>query len=191
MIKNILEMLMRLDIDLALNLLVLVFLIVAILYAGILNYRLKKLRSNKDEVDMAIIRFDQAVQKAEESISHLKDISGKSYNALLESIHKAQALRDELFFLLERGDTLANKMEMQIRQSRKETTPQNQQSLLGQTNPEQIQSTPEEDNILKMLRSSQEKEDAQIKVMSSTKKGTFSPHSKAEESLLDMLRSAR
>ena len=180
---------MNWNLDLTLNLLVLVFLIVAIFYAGILNYRLKKLRSNKDEVDMAIIRFDQAVSKADESISYLKDISGKSYNALLESIQKSQALRDELFFLLERGDELANKMEIQIRQTRKETTPQSQQQPIE--NSKFLEDSPEEDRIMRILKTSQEKEEAQIHIVQGAKKGTFKPNSKAEESLLDMLKAAR
>lgn len=180
---------MSFNLDLTLNLLVLFFLIIAIFYAGLLNYRLKKLRSNKDEVDMAIIRFDQAVSKADESISYLKEISGKSYNALLESIQKSQALRDELFFLLERGDELANKMEMQIRQTRKETTPQSQQLSSG--NDKFLENSPDEDRILRILKTSQEKEEAQIHIVPSAKKGVFKPNSKAEESLLDMLKAAR
>lgn len=180
---------MNFNLDLTLNLLVLIFLIIAIFYAGLLNYRLKKLRSNKDEVDMAIVRFDQAVSKADESISYLKDISGKSYNALLESIHKSQALRDELFFLLERGEELANKMDIQIRQARKETTPQSQQHSSGNT--QFMDTTPEEDRVLSILKTSQEKDEAQIHIVPGAKKGTFKPNSKAEESLLDMLRSAR
>lgn len=180
---------MNFNLDVVLNLLVLVFLIIAIIYAGILNYRLKKLRSNKDEVDMAIIRFDQAVSKADESITYLKDISGKSYNALLESIHKSQALRDELLFLLERGNELANKMEIQIRQTRKETNVQPHQSSSDNTT--FLENSSEEDRVLRILKTSQEKEEAQIHIVPSAKKGTFKPNSKAEESLLDMLKAAR
>lgn len=185
MTKNILEKSMIFDVDLILNGLVLVFLIIAVIYAGILNYRLKKLRSNKDEVDMAIIRFDQAVSKAEESINYLKEVSGKTYNALLESIQKAQSLRDELFFLLERGETLASKMEIQIRQSRKETSPQPEMQQ------EAIEEEGNTDQILKMLRSTKAKDDAEVTIVQGSRKQTLNMHTKAEESLIDMLRSAR
>ena len=176
---------MNFDLDMGLNLVVAFLLMIAIVYAALLNYRLKKLRSNKDDVDMAIMRFDQAVIKAEESISFLREISGKSYNALLESIQKSQALRDELFFLLEKGEELANKMDNQIRLARKETSPPSKNAK------EEIEASPQEDNaLLKLLKTQQEKEDAQIHIVSGGKKLSNVP-SKAEESLLDILKAAR
>jgi uncharacterized protein DUF6468 len=96
---------------------------VMITYSILLNRRLKKLRGNKNDVDNAIQQFDNAVSRAESSILNLKSLSETAEGSLLESIQQAQVLRDELAFMNERGEDIANKMEQKISESRKKAAP--------------------------------------------------------------------
>ncbi len=102
--------------SLALDVLVAVLLVITIGYAMVLNRRLGRLRRDKSELEKLAATFGQATARAEESIGNLK----KTADALKGRIDNAQALRDDLAFLIDRGGSAADRLEETVRAARKE-----------------------------------------------------------------------
>lgn len=82
-----------------------------IFYATRLNSRLVQLRQREAEMQNLIATFDQATLRAEDSIGRLKAVSAEIETALHIRIDRAQALRDELAFIIDFGDSLASRVE--------------------------------------------------------------------------------
>ncbi len=99
---------------LILDVLVAVLLVVTIIYAVMLNRRLARLRNDKDELQALARTFGESTQRADESISRLRQTA----DALDQRIEKAQALRDDLVFLMDRGGSVADRLEGSVRQAR-------------------------------------------------------------------------
>lgn len=104
--------------SLALDVLVAVLLVITIGYAVVLNRRLGRLRRDKSDLEKLAATFVQATARAEESIGNLK----KTADSLKERIDNAQALRDDLAFLIDRGGSAADRLEETVRAARKEGT---------------------------------------------------------------------
>lgn len=102
--------------SLILDLLVALLLVVMIGYAVALNRRLGSLRQDKSELQELAASFGGATMRAEESINRLKNMT----DTLQHSIDKAQALHDDLTFLIDRGDTAADRLEERVRGIRRE-----------------------------------------------------------------------
>ncbi len=103
--------------SLVLDILVAVLLVITIGYAMVLNRRLGSLRSGKEEMENLAASFGEATARAEGSIGKLKNTA----DSLQESIEKAQALRDDLAFLIDRGNVAADQLEEIVRGARDET----------------------------------------------------------------------
>jgi len=101
---------------LILDLLIALLLVVMIGYAVTLNRRLGSLRQDKSELQKLAASFGGATMRAEEGIDRLKNMT----DALQHRIDKAQALHDDLTFLIDRGDTAADRLEETVRQIRQE-----------------------------------------------------------------------
>jgi hypothetical protein len=87
-----------------------------------LNKKLGNLRRDTEALESLASTFGQATVRAEESIGKLRS----NADNLQESIEKAQALRDDLAFLIDRGGSAADRLEETVRNARTETgyTPQ-------------------------------------------------------------------
>jgi methyl-accepting chemotaxis protein len=103
--------------SLALDILLAGLLAVTIAYAAVLNRRLKVLRDNKDELQKLAVMFGDSTVRAEQSIARLKATADE----LGGRIDKAQSLRDDLAFLIERGGSAADRLEAGVRAARKQT----------------------------------------------------------------------
>lgn len=112
------------DWKIILDLLVSVLLIATIAYAVTLNKRLTQLRRNRDEMAKIIVSFNDATVRAESSIPKLKKAAEDAGMALQERVEKAHSLRDDLAFMIERADTMANRLENAVRSARTEVRPQ-------------------------------------------------------------------
>ncbi len=99
-----------------LDVLVAVLLAVTIAYSMVLNRRLGRLRRDKSQLDFMAGNFAKATARADESISRLKDMG----DALRKNVEKAQALHDDLNFLIDRGEVAADRLEGIVRAARKE-----------------------------------------------------------------------
>lgn len=101
--------------SIALDIIVAVLLAITIGYGVVLNRKLGNLRSFKTELKSLSSKFGDATARADESVGKLK----KTANGLLDSIDKARSLRDDLVFLVDRGDSTADRLEEVVRAARK------------------------------------------------------------------------
>ncbi|WP_231848880.1 DUF6468 domain-containing protein [Paramagnetospirillum magneticum] len=106
------------DWKVVLDLIVSVLLIATIGYAWMLNQRLSSLRKNRDDLAKTIAAFNEATLRAESSIPKLRKAAEESGQTLQERVEKAQSLRDDLAFMIERADTMANRLENAVRSAR-------------------------------------------------------------------------
>ncbi|MGF1639705.1 MAG: DUF6468 domain-containing protein [Rhodospirillales bacterium] len=91
-----------------------VLLAVTIGVAAILNHRLGRLRRNRDELEKLTVEFVKATGHAEQSVDKLT----LSTDALQKRIDAAQALSDDLGFLIDRGGKIADRIEGEVRAAR-------------------------------------------------------------------------
>ena len=113
------------DFRVLLDLVIAALLIATIGYAITLNNRLTALRRNRDQMSKIIASFNEATVRAESSIPKLRRAADEAGGGLQERVEKAQSLRDDLAFMIERADTMANRLENAVRSARTEVrTPQ-------------------------------------------------------------------
>lgn len=93
-------------ISLMLDIIIAVLLVLTIAYAMRLNQRLSQLRSDKNELMKLAKTFAEATTRAETSIQKLK----VSSEALKSDVAKAEALKDDLAYLVDRGGRTADEM---------------------------------------------------------------------------------
>lgn len=93
-------------ISLVLDVIISVLLVLTIAYAVRLNQRLAQLRSDKNELMKLAKTFAEATTRAEAGISQLKISS----EALSSEIKRAEALKDDLAYLVNRGNRAADDM---------------------------------------------------------------------------------
>lgn len=105
---------MSIPFSLILDMFVAVLLIVMIGYAFTLNKRLGTLRRDKGELQKLALSFGDATLRAEESTAQLR----ATIDVLQERIKKAESLRDDLVFLVERGNGTADTLEELVRTAR-------------------------------------------------------------------------
>ena len=98
-------------VSLLLDGLVAVLLVATIAYAALLNRRLGILRQGKEELREIVNSFDAAMIRIEAGLGKLKQVANPTGGELKELVAEARALKDELSFLLDRGGTLASRLE--------------------------------------------------------------------------------
>ena len=86
-------------------------------YTVVLNRRIGEMREWKAEFDRLITSFNQATERAEAGIQSLKSVASQRGPDLQRSLDKARSLRDDLAYLVERGDTLADRLTELVRSS--------------------------------------------------------------------------
>lgn len=111
------------DYKLVLDLIIAVLLAATIAYAAVLNSKLNQLRKNRDDLAKLVAAFNDATARAEAGIPKLKRASEEASSTLIERVEKAQSLRDDLAFMIERADTMANRLEGSVRTARGEVKP--------------------------------------------------------------------
>lgn len=87
---------------------------VMIFYAVKLNRRITGLRNQEAELQGMIAQFNAAVTQADASADKLKSVGGDAERTLRGTIERAQALRDDLMFMIERGSLIADGVESAI-----------------------------------------------------------------------------
>ena len=105
---------MSIPFSLILDMLVAVLLIVMIGYAFTLNKRLGTLRRDKEELQKLALSFGDATVRAEESTAQLR----ATIDVLQEQIKRAETLREDLVFLVDRGNGTADTLEELVRTAR-------------------------------------------------------------------------
>ena len=111
---------MTMDYKLVLDIMVAALLLVTIIYAWVLNQRLSQLRRNRDDLAKVVASFNDATARAEAGIPKLRKAAEETGMALQERVEKAQSLRDDLAFMIERADAMADRLEQAVRIAREE-----------------------------------------------------------------------
>jgi hypothetical protein len=99
-------------------------LIATISYAAVLNARLGVLRNDRVKLEELVNGLTVAAQRAEAGITGLKEVSEDGGQRLAKKIEQAQTLRDDLTYLLERGGSIADRLEGTIRARREGAKPE-------------------------------------------------------------------
>ena len=97
-------------IALILDLLVAGLLIATIIYAVTLNRRLIELQESRSELEGLIRSFGEATARAEAGIKAMKRTAAETGEALQKNLERGKALRDELQFMIEAADALAQRL---------------------------------------------------------------------------------
>src|SRR3954463_1043040 len=103
-----------------LDVVVILLLVPTIIYAVILNRRLSALRRSREELSKVVNSFNEATMRAEAGIPKLKKATTEANITLKERVDKAQTLRDDLAFMIERAEELAARLEGAVRAARSE-----------------------------------------------------------------------
>lgn len=111
------------NLELIINLIIIALLIPTIVYACRLNHSLKVLRENQNSLAQLVNALNEATFKAENSIPKLKSVTEHSSEGLKEVVDSAKELKDDLLFINERADNLADRLENVISSSRNTVSP--------------------------------------------------------------------
>jgi hypothetical protein len=103
-----------------LDVVVILLLVPTIIYAVILNRRLMALRRSREELSKVVNSFNEATMRAEAGIPKLKKATTEANHTLKDRVEKAQTLRDDLAFMIERAEELASRLEGAVRAARNE-----------------------------------------------------------------------
>jgi len=107
-------------VSIVLDVFLVVLLSMAIGYGFILNRRIVALRKDQKNLDKLANKFAEATVRAEQSIYKLKSTTDAASMALEETVNGANTVRDDLEFLIDRGNRLADILETDIRQTEKQ-----------------------------------------------------------------------
>lgn len=106
------------NLDLIINLVIIALLIPALVYMIRLNRSLTILRQNQSSLGKLVEALNDATFKAENSIPKLKSVTEHSSSDLKEVVENAKELKDDLMFINERADNLADRLEGVIKDGR-------------------------------------------------------------------------
>ena len=97
-----------------------ILLSMAIGYGVILNRRIMALRNDQKSLDKLATKFAEATIRAEQSIIKLKSTTDGASQSLDKAVNTAGLVRDDLEFLIDRGNKLADILETDIRQTERQ-----------------------------------------------------------------------
>lgn len=93
-------------------------LVVTIAYCWRLNKRIQILQNSKSELAAIVRDFDEATQRATQSIGEIHKATSRIAENIQHKIDKANYLADDLQFMIEKGNKVADKMETGIHAGR-------------------------------------------------------------------------
>ena len=115
------------SLELIIDLVIITLLVPTIVYAYRLNKSLNLLRQNQKSLAQLVSALNEATFKAENSIPKLKSATQHSSEGLKEVVDSAKELKNDLLFINERADSLADRLENVISTSRTiKPAPQNE-----------------------------------------------------------------
>ncbi len=104
--------------DWVLEIVLIGLLLVTLLHALRLERALSALRRDRTALGDAVAGFDQSARAAEQGIGKLNSLTGEAAQQVARKIEQASALKDDLAFLAERGEHLADRLEAAVRAGR-------------------------------------------------------------------------
>ncbi|RVU34653.1 hypothetical protein EOI86_17500 [Hwanghaeella grinnelliae] len=106
------------ELSLVLDILIACLLVAVIVYALRLNKSLSVLQQSKSELEKMLKSFGDSTEKAEQAIQRVKEASTQNRDSLNKLLSEAETLREDLAYMIERGNSLADKLEGGIAQHR-------------------------------------------------------------------------
>ena len=103
--------------SLLIDILVAVLLISAIGYGMVLNRKIVALRGDQANLERLAASFHEATKRAEASVLKLKKTAQTSSETLNGGIDTALRIREDLNFLVDRGEKLGDRLENSVRSS--------------------------------------------------------------------------
>lgn len=103
---------------LILDLVVAGLLVAAMIYMVRLNRRLEALRAGREEFETLVKRFTAATAQAQGNVAAMKAAADSTGRNLQEEIDQARVLREDLAFLADRANGLADQLEAAITRAR-------------------------------------------------------------------------
>jgi hypothetical protein len=100
------------------DLTIVTLLIVTIAFAAVLNRRLSGWRQDRTQFERVIAQFNEAASRAETGVERLKAASEQTGKTLQQAVTKGQSLRDDLAYLIERAEPLADRITGSVRAAR-------------------------------------------------------------------------
>ncbi len=146
------------NLELIINIIIIGLLIPTIIYAYRLNKNLTLLRQNQSSLSRLIQSLNDATSKAENSIPKLKTATQSTSGELKEVVDNAKTLKDDLTFINERADNLADRLENVIHNSRRIKDDAAAASNAFKTEKTEAKASPEEESLLQAARSEAEME---------------------------------
>ena len=104
--------------DWGLELVLVVLLAITLVHAVRLERALRLLRMDRAALGDAIAGFDDNARQAEAGIGRLHSASADTAHALTQCFGKGASLKDDLGFLIERGEALADRLDALVRAGR-------------------------------------------------------------------------
>jgi hypothetical protein len=105
------------------DLVVAVLLVATIGYAAVLNRRLTAVRNDRDKFEKVIRELAVSSQRAESAVAGLRLAADELGKRLDKKVEEGRALSDDLAYMIERGGSVADKLEAQIRAGRDAVKP--------------------------------------------------------------------
>jgi len=109
--------------SLALDIILVLLLAVTIGYCVLLNNRLRIMRSAQAEMLNLIQEFDRATVQAKTGIADLRQAGGEIATRLQEQVKRAQALSEDLSYMIDAGDRMAEKLDSRMQAVRRVGNP--------------------------------------------------------------------
>lgn len=102
---------MSMDAGQILDAVILILLCVTIFYAARLSMFMNNFRDNKAEFEVLMGNLSRNIQRAEQAITTMRMLAAESGSELDTAVKEAKFLSDELRFMTDAGDNLANRLE--------------------------------------------------------------------------------
>ena len=110
-------------ISLLMNLLMAGLLMATIFYSQKLNRSIRIMQQSKNDMAKLFAEFDESITRATESLQELKDAGKKADAILKDKLGAANLVADDLTFLIERGNKMADQLGGSVRAPVRAATP--------------------------------------------------------------------
>ncbi|MGB0935165.1 MAG: DUF6468 domain-containing protein [Alphaproteobacteria bacterium] len=104
--------------ELGIDITIILLLAATIVYARILNKRIISIQENREQIQQILVEFSQTLDKAEKSIGTLRTAGQEALGNIEERVQHASSIRDDLSYLVEKGEKIANELEFMVRDAR-------------------------------------------------------------------------
>lgn len=125
-------------------------LVVTSVYCWRLNRKMASFRNARHELDHMLKSFDASIRQAYESVAFLKDAGSTKNLQIIREMDKVRYLANDLAFLVERGEKIADSLENSIRQN--QAQPQRAAAPQPQSQPQPRRAQPQSQQAITYIQ---------------------------------------